>query len=124
MQDDGVGGTIGAQCATRAVYERAERRNAPGGAARRTALRCECGDPACHAHVDPTHAEYEDVRALGARFLVERNHEDPESSCVVRDAATFTIVEVVAGDARRVALGRDGRHAWAGPGPSGKKQGR
>jgi hypothetical protein len=115
VQDDGLGGTIGAQCLTRAMNERAERTNLLAGVHRRTLLRCECGDPACHANVDPTHAEYEDVRAFGARFLVERNHEDPESSCVVGDTAAFSVVEVVAADARRFALGQDGRDAWVGP---------
>lgn len=83
----------------------------PAGA-ERIPLHCECGDPACQVLVSMTHAEYEDVRASGSRFLVGLNHEDPETCCVVRESAGVAIIDVVAADARYVVQFRNHRHSW------------
>jgi hypothetical protein len=99
------------QCAIRDVNEAAELINMHEGAVR-TAMRCECGDPTCLAAVQLTHAEYEAVRAYGSRFLIERNHENPESSWVLCEDARFAVIDVVAGDARYQVLARNPRHAW------------
>ena len=101
------------QCLVRDVNEATERLNAKLtiGTARRE-LRCECGDPACRANVAPTLAEYEDVRSYGSHFIVQINHENPETASVIRQNRLFAVVDVVAADARYQALARNPRHAW------------
>ena len=101
------------QCLIRDANEAIERLNVKLTAA--TALlelRCECGDPACLARLSPTHDEYEAVRAYGSRFIVHPNHENPETSSVVSENARFTVIDVVAGEARYQALARHTRHAF------------
>jgi hypothetical protein len=100
------------QCMARDANEAAERMNTAHGAAPRFALRCECGDPTCLAPVEMTHDEYEAVRAYGSRFLIEPNHENPESSWVLSENARFAVIDVVAGDARYHVRARNPRHAW------------
>jgi hypothetical protein len=100
------------QCAMRDANEAAELVNMAPGGGLRTALRCECGDPTCLAAVQLTHAEYEAVRAYGSRFLIERDHENPESSWVLCEDARFAVIDVVAGDARYQVLARNPRHVW------------
>jgi hypothetical protein len=114
------------QCLIRAANEAIERLNGslPPGASR-LELRCECGDPNCLDLVLPTHAEYEAVRASGSRFIVRVNHENPETASVVSENERFSIVEVVAGEARYQALARHTRHAWvdaADPDASGRRR--
>jgi hypothetical protein len=99
------------QCAIREANEAVER-STMSDSSERMALRCECGDPTCVAAVELTHAEYEAVRAYGSRFLIERNHENPESSWVLSEDARFAVIDVVAGDARYHVLARNPRHAW------------
>jgi hypothetical protein len=60
----------------------------------------------------PTHSEYEAVRAYGSRFILHANHENPETASVVSENERFTIVDVVAADARYQALARHTRHTW------------
>jgi hypothetical protein len=68
------------QCLIRDANEAVERSNVTlARGAARVALRCECGDPACQAHVSLTHAEYEGVRDFGSRFVVGVNHETPRA---------------------------------------------
>ena len=101
------------QCLIRDVNEATERLNVKltiGTA--RLEMRCECGDPACRANVAPTHAEYEAVRSFGSQFIVQINHENPETASVIRQNEFFAVVDVVAGDARYQALARNPRHAW------------
>jgi hypothetical protein len=101
------------QCASRDANEAVERMNTTRTDERRVALRCECGDPTCVRAVEVTHAEYEAVRAYGSRFLIEPNHENPESSWVLCENARFAVIDVVAGDARYHVLARNPRHAWS-----------
>ena len=101
------------QCSIRDANEVIERRNVKltsGGV--RLELRCECGDGACLAQVQPTHAEYEAVRAYGSRFIISANHENPETATVISQNERFAVIDVVAGDARYQALARNTRHAW------------
>jgi hypothetical protein len=101
------------QCLIRDANEAIERLNVKLNTdAVRLELRCECGDLACLERVLPTHAEYEAVRACGSRFIVCVNHENPETASVVSERERFTIIDVVAGEARYQALARHTRHAW------------
>jgi rubredoxin len=54
---------------------------------------CECSDPACAEALEITPAEYEQVRADGARFVVLRGHEQPEVERVVDGCSRFLVVE-------------------------------
>jgi hypothetical protein len=101
------------QCLIRDANEAIERLNAsrPSDLVR-LALRCECGDPECLEGIAPSHAEYEAVRAYGSRFIVHPNHENPETAAVVHEGVRFSVVEVVAREARHQALARYLRHMW------------
>ena len=59
-----------------------------------------------------THAEYEDVRAYGSRFLINVNHENPENTAVLSENARFAVIDVVARAERHEAMERNPRHAW------------
>jgi hypothetical protein len=101
------------QCLIRDANEAIERWNVKlATAVVRLELRCECGDGACLAQVQPTHAEYEAVRAYGSRFIVFANHENPETATVISENQRFAVIDVVAGDARYQALARNTRHVW------------
>jgi hypothetical protein len=100
------------QCLIRDANEAIERLNVKREITERLELRCECGDTSCLEYIWPSHAEYESVRAYGSRFIVRRNHENPETASVISEHERFAIVEVVAGDARYQALARNTRHAW------------
>lgn len=54
---------------------------------------CECSDPACAESLEITAAEYEAVRADGARFVIVRGHEIPEAERVVDGNGRFIVVE-------------------------------
>ena len=101
------------QSLVRDANEAVERANValPAGADR-LPLRCECGDPSCLARIAPSHAEYEAVRGFGSQFLVEINHENPESAWVLREHDTFAVIDVVAAGARYAVMTRNPRHAW------------
>ena len=73
------------QCLIRDVNEATERLNAKLTiGTTRLELRCECGDPACRENVEPTSSEYEAVRSYGSHFIVQLNHENPETASVIR----------------------------------------
>ena len=52
------------------------------------------------------------MRAYGSRFIVQVNHENPETASVVSENERFAVIDVVAADARYQALARNPRHAW------------
>jgi hypothetical protein len=56
---------------------------------------CECDDPQCTHRVRATLAEYEAVRADGARFLVAPGHENDEVEEVRGRGTRFSLVEKV-----------------------------
>lgn len=67
-----------------------------GGAWSETGVRlfiCECSDPACAEALEITPAEYEQVRADGARFVVLAGHQLPEVERVVEGNNRFLVVE-------------------------------
>ena len=104
------------QCIAREENEAAERSNgALAIGAERKALQCECGDPGCDVRLALTHAEYEDVRAYGSRFLINLNHENPENTVVLSENARFAVIDVVGGVERHEVLERNPRHLWVEP---------
>ena len=64
---------------------------------------CECDDPPCTDRVRATLAEYEAVRADGARFLVAPGHENREVEEVRGHGTRFSLVEKVKPLARQTA---------------------
>ncbi|HET7427385.1 MAG TPA: hypothetical protein VFJ50_10110 [Gemmatimonadales bacterium] len=64
-----------------------------------SSFRCECGDLGCTSVLRLTVAEYESVRAYPTRFLIRRNHENPESEQVVEEHERFAVVDTVSGEA-------------------------
>jgi hypothetical protein len=69
---------------------------------------CECADVACTDRIELTVAEYEEVRAHPARFVIVPGHEDPEVDRVTAERGAYTLVEKV-GNARVVAEAQDPR---------------
>jgi anti-sigma B factor antagonist len=65
---------------------------------------CECGDRACTSLLHVSLAAYESVRAHPARFVIARNHENPEAERVVGENGRFAIVETVTGELSKPAL--------------------
>jgi hypothetical protein len=64
---------------------------------------CECDDPECTDRVRATLAEYEAVRADGARFLVASGHENKAVEEVRGGGAGFVLVEKIKPLVRRTA---------------------
>jgi hypothetical protein len=70
---------------------------------------CECSDPACAESLEITPAEYEQVRAASARFVVVPGHQLAEVERVVDGTSRFLVVETV-GRAASIARDSDPRH--------------
>ena len=71
-------------------------------------LVCECSDPACAEALEITPAEYEQVRAEGARFVVLAGHQLADVERVVEGNGRFLVVEKI-GAAAVVTRGSDPR---------------
>src|SRR6478672_2147907 len=78
----------------REVNERIAELNGDGNETGVSLFICECSDRACAESLEITPAEYEQVRADGARFIVLRGHEQPEVEHVVDGRARFVVVEM------------------------------
>lgn len=78
---------------------------AAGGAAE---FLCECADAECTDRVELTIAEYEDVRAAPARFVLRAGHERPAVETVLDQGNGYVIVEK-RGEAGDVAADDDPR---------------
>jgi hypothetical protein len=80
-------------------------------------FRCECGDETCTCAIRLTAGEYEAVRAYATRFVIARNHENPESEQVIEEQERFAVVEMVSGDAAKLARRSDPRqrHGQSAP---------
>jgi hypothetical protein len=65
-------------------------------------LICECSDDACAERLAVPVDEYERVRAVSARFFVQRGHEIPEIERTVGEHDGFIIVEKL-GEAAEIA---------------------
>ena len=71
---------------------------------------CECSDSACAESLEITPAEYEQVRAHGARFVVVPGHQLAEVERVVDGTSRFLVVETV-GSAASIACDSDPRRS-------------
>ena len=69
---------------------------------------CECSDPRCAESLELTPAEYERVRADGARFIVLSGHDLPELERVTERNDRFLVVEKL-GPAAEIARGTNPR---------------
>jgi hypothetical protein len=70
---------------------------------------CECADPHCTERVRATLADYEQVRADGARFILAPGHELAEVERVTRESKRFEFVEKVKPRIRKTAERLDPR---------------
>ena len=64
---------------------------------------CECDDPQCTDCVRATLAEYEAVRADGARFLIAPGHENKDVEEVRGRGTGFSLVEKITPLVRQTA---------------------
>ena len=64
---------------------------------------CECGNPECTQQIALTRAEYQRVREHSSRFVIARNHENPETESVIEENERFAVVEHYAGGASQIA---------------------
>jgi hypothetical protein len=69
---------------------------------------CECARAACVEKLELTVAEYEEVRAFGARFVVRPGHELPNEEAVAGIGDGYVVVEKL-GEGRGLALWNDPR---------------
>jgi hypothetical protein len=56
---------------------------------------CECADPNCTHRLEASLAEYEDVRADGATFMLAPGHAQTDIERVLADRGRFHVVEKV-----------------------------
>jgi CheY-like chemotaxis protein len=73
------------------------------------AVLCECGDRACHAPLDMTVDDYEEIRSEPDHFAVLDGHEILEAEHIIARRAEYLIVQKF-GDAGKVAKDGDPRH--------------
>jgi len=64
---------------------------------------CECGDPDCGERVRVTLAEYERVRADGARFIVADGHVVKGAEQVIKRNGHYSVIEKVGRTVAEVA---------------------
>ena len=76
-------------------------------------FRCECGAEACTCPIRLTLGEYESVRAYATRFAIARDHENPEIEQVISEDERFAVVEIVSGEAAKLAR-RSYPRQWPG----------
>lgn len=81
------------QLAFREVNERIAELGGDSDGARVSWFICECGDLACAESLEINPAEYKQVRADGARFVVLQGHERPDVERVVEERARFLVIE-------------------------------
>jgi hypothetical protein len=70
---------------------------------------CECGNPQCTEPMELTRSEYEAVREHANRFAVLPNHENSATETAVEQHGRYSVVEVLAGGALRIACETDPR---------------
>ena len=75
---------------------------------------CECSDRACAEALEITPAEYEQVRAHAARFVVLPGHEQPGTEGVVDRCTRFVVIEMDGADATAAREADPRRHDGMG----------
>ena len=73
------------------------------------ALLCECGSRECHATLEVSRSDYEEVRANPTRFLVVIGHDLPDVESVVSTRGEHAVVEKDDPEARELARRTDPR---------------
>ena len=99
-----------AQARSREDDESRARASGPGDGGM-SSFRCECGDEGCSCAIRLAVAEYESVRAYATRFVIARDHENPESEQVIEEHERFAVVDTVSGAAVKLAR-RSSRRQW------------
>lgn len=97
------------QVAFREVNERIAELNGSWRGTEKSVFICECSNQACADPIEIAPAEYERVRAHGARFVVAPGHQFAEVERVVEQSDGFLVVEKV-GLAAGVAQDSDPRN--------------
>ena len=69
---------------------------------------CECGQPDCRATLTLTIADYDEIHRQRDRFAVQPGHQDPKIERIVRETATFVVVDKF-GEAERIAESQEDR---------------
>ena len=64
---------------------------------------CECSDRSCTQPISLWRAEYEAIRAVGIRFALALDHENPEIDRVVSENDRYATVEKFYGSGMRIA---------------------
>jgi hypothetical protein len=82
---------------------------------RRLDLVCECSDASCSSMISVPVAEYEQVRAFPARFLIYPRHDRPQLERIVDAGRGYEIVEKF-GAAGSLVADLDPRGRFAEPG--------
>jgi hypothetical protein len=70
---------------------------------------CECGIEDCDVFLKVTKAEYEDVRADPAKFIIKRDHFAADVDDLVSESVRFTVVVKREGTAAEMATATDPR---------------
>jgi len=70
---------------------------------------CECSDRRCTEPISLTRGEYEAVRAVGVRFAIALDHENPEIDLVLFENDRFATVEKFLGAGAKIARASDPR---------------
>jgi hypothetical protein len=86
--------------------ERAEQ-EAGGGRDQLMEVLCECGREGCSGVITLTVAEYDDAHSQDDRFVVLRGHESAEIEGVVKERASYLVVDKF-GKAEDIVEGESG----------------
>ena len=92
----------------REVNERIAKLSGPRAETDHRLLICECSSVECAESLEISAAEYEAVRAQGARFVVLPGHELAEIERVVKGNSRYLVVEKL-GEAAEIAHAGDPR---------------
>lgn len=72
-------------------------------------FRCECSDPSCLTRIALTLARYESVRSHPRRYVIARDHENPEVETVIAGDDRHSVVETLAGSTSFIPEATDPR---------------
>ncbi len=72
---------------------------------------CECSDRGCTDPIRLTRPEYESIRAVGIRFAIALDHENPEIDRLLFENERFATVEKFGGMPARIARATNPRRS-------------